>query len=87
MTTPNALSADQITEIVTAALPDAQIEMEDLTGTSDHWSMRVVSSAFEGHNRVKRHRMIYAALKEPLKGPIHALALTTLTPEEAAKAP
>ena len=35
MSTP--MSAEEITALVVAAIPDAQVEMEDLTGTSDHW--------------------------------------------------
>ena len=78
----DALSEEQITELVVASIPDAHVELEDLTGTSDHWSMRVVSQAFDGMSRIQRHRLVYAALAEPLRGPIHALALTTITPGE-----
>ena len=76
-------TSEDIIHLVNQALPDAVVELEDLTGTSDHWSMRVVSSAFEGKSRIARHRLIYSILAEPLKGPIHALALTTQTPGES----
>lgn len=79
----NALSADEITTIVKSSFPDAQVELVDLTGTSDHWSATIVTEAFDGLSRIRRHRLVNAALAEPLKGPIHALALKTLTPAEA----
>ncbi len=41
--------------------------------------------AFEGKNRVARQRLVYAALKAELDAGLHALALTTLTPEEDKK--
>lgn len=47
-----------------------------------HFHVTVVSSSFAGKPRVQRHRMVYAALAEELAGPVHALALETLTPEE-----
>jgi len=68
---------------IKAALPDAQVTLEDLTGTKDHWKARVVSAAFVGKSLVERHRLINAALAEELKGPIHALTMDTLTPDEA----
>ena len=51
------------------------------TGES-HFSVVVVSPAFAGKSRLERHRMVNAALAEELAGPVHALAVTALTPEE-----
>jgi BolA protein len=45
----------------------------------------VVSAAFAGKSRLERHRMVNTALAEELAGPVHALAVTALTPEEQAK--
>jgi stress-induced morphogen len=64
-----------------AAFPDALINLEDLTGTKDHYQARIVSSAFEGMTPVGQHQLVYAALVEEMKGPIHALALKTYTPQ------
>ena len=71
-----------IAERIRSAFPDAQVEVEDLTGTRDHWQVTVVTSAFAGKSPVQRHRMIYGLFTEELQGPIHALSLTTRTPEE-----
>jgi stress-induced morphogen len=67
------------------AFPDAEIELSDLTGTRDHYQARVVSSAFEGKNPVEQHQLVYGALREEMKGPIHALALKTYSPAAWAK--
>ncbi|MDO9598185.1 MAG: BolA family protein [Azoarcus sp.] len=48
-----------------------------------HFSLHIVSDAFRGKNTVARHRMIYAALGEMMKGEIHALAIRAQTAEEA----
>ncbi|HEY9080949.1 BolA family protein [Magnetovibrio sp.] len=48
-----------------------------------HFAVVVVSSAFEGQNRVQRQRLVYAALAEEMANNIHALELKTLTPEES----
>lgn len=78
-----ALTADQIAARIRAALPDAEVTLEDLTGTSDHWKARIVSRAFAGQSLMARHRLVNAALAAELKGPIHALTMDVLTPEEA----
>jgi stress-induced morphogen len=47
-----------------------------------HFHVRLVSASFEGVSRVERQRRIYAALREELAGPVHALSLEVLTPSE-----
>jgi stress-induced morphogen len=73
---------DAIIERIRASLPDAVVELKDLTGTEDHWEARIVSSAFTGKSMMQRHRMVNAALAEELKGPIHALTMDVKTPDE-----
>lgn len=51
-----------------------------------HFRVTIVSATFGGRSLVERHRQVNAALDELFAGRIHALALRTLTPEEAAKA-
>lgn len=55
-------------------------------GGQSHFRLLIVADAFEGLSRVARQRLVNDLLREELKGPIHALAMKTLTPEEAAKA-
>jgi stress-induced morphogen len=74
--------AEDIADKIRAALPDAKVELQDLTGTADHWKATVVSTAFAGKSLIQRHRLVMAALAEELKGPIHALTLEVKTPEE-----
>lgn len=47
-----------------------------------HFNLTIVTPAFEGCSRVTRHKMVYDVLAEELAGPVHALALKTLTPDE-----
>ena len=48
-----------------------------------HFTVTIVSPAFEGLSRVERQRRVYAALSEELAGPVHALSVKALTPGEA----
>jgi BolA protein len=54
-------------------------------GGETHFRVRIVSSHFDGLSRVERQRRVYAALAGELRDRVHALALTTLTPAEAAR--
>ncbi len=49
-----------------------------------HFKVLVVASAFAGRSRLERQRLVHAALEEELADRIHALSLTTWTPDEAA---
>ena len=51
-------------------------------GGNTHWRLTIVSRRFDGKNSVSRHRLVYEALGELMKDPIHALAITARTPEE-----
>jgi stress-induced morphogen len=76
---------DHIVTRIQAALPDARVDLEDLTGTADHWKARIVSAAFAGKTLLERHRMVMTALADEMKGPIHALTFDALTPEESSR--
>ncbi len=47
-----------------------------------HFTVHVVSAAFEGLSRVARQRLVYQALAEEMEHKIHALALRTAAPDE-----
>jgi BolA protein len=51
-------------------------------GSESHFKVTLVSEAFVGRRLVERHRAVNETLADALSGPVHALALHTLTPEE-----
>ena len=51
-------------------------------GGESHFNLTVVSGAFEGMSRVARQRAINGLLAEQLAGPVHALSIRALTPQE-----
>jgi BolA protein len=50
--------------------------------SESHFKVTVVTAEFNGKMLVARHRVLNQLLKEELEGPVHALSLNTLTPEE-----
>jgi len=81
----SAMNPADIIAKIRVVIPDAQVDLVDLTGTKDHWQATIVSDAFEGMSLLKRQRMIYGALAEEMKGPIHALSMKVLTVSQAAE--
>lgn len=78
------MSPDLIRELIETGLPGATARVSGDDGV--HFEATVVSEAFRGKLPLARHRMVYATLGSRMGGEIHALALRTLTPEEADKA-
>jgi BolA protein len=85
--------ATRIQEKLTAALSPVRLAVIDDSskhaghvgarpGGETHFTVDVVSSAFEGLSRVARQRKIYEILAEEVAGPVHALAMTVKTPKE-----
>ena len=77
------MKAEAIVAKIRARIPDARVELKDLTGTEDHWQATVISAVFSGKSLIERHRLVMAALAEEMKGPIHALTLDAKAPGEA----
>jgi stress-induced morphogen len=75
------MAAEEIKGMIKAAFPDALVEITDLAGDNNHFAARVVSSAFAGMPRVKQHQAVYNALGGKMGGVLHALQLTTATPD------
>ncbi|HEX8222726.1 MAG TPA: BolA family transcriptional regulator [Allosphingosinicella sp.] len=76
-----AMAAEEIEELIRAGIPDARVEITDLAGDGDHYAARVVSESFRGQPRVKQHQRVYEALGGRMGGALHALQLSTATPD------
>ncbi|MEO0499791.1 MAG: BolA/IbaG family iron-sulfur metabolism protein [Pseudomonadota bacterium] len=75
------MAAADIVRLIEENIDGARVEMTDLAGDNDHWAATVTAPAFKGLSRVKQHQMVYAALGGRMGGELHALQLTTKTPE------
>ncbi len=86
--------ADRIRSKLEAALSPVRLDIQDDSakhsghsgareGGESHFSVLIVSDAFEGLNRVARQRRVNTVLAEELAGPVHALSIQAKTPAEA----
>ena len=57
----------------------------DVEGDGRHFYATIVSEAFDGLSRVRRHQLVYGVLGDRMRAEIHALSMKTLTPAEWAE--
>lgn len=88
--------AERIADRLRAGFAPAEVSVQDDSyrhaghagarpGGETHYSVLVVSPAFQGMTRVARSRAVHEALAAEFEGGLHALALTLRTPEEAGR--
>ena len=73
---------DEVRGLIERALPGAEVEIVDETGTGDHLRATVAAPQFRGLGTIDQHRLVKRAVQERMDdGSIHALSLNT-TPAE-----
>lgn len=77
------MTPEEVETIIESNVPDATAEVGQPRGVDDddHLAATVVSPAFEGKSLVEQHDMVYDALDDHMTTDIHAVELTTRTPE------
>ncbi len=73
------MSTDVLRALLEETFPDAShVDVQDRTGTGDHFQVTVASPRFAGLSLVEQHRLVYDALAAPLgDGTIHELRIKT----------
>ena len=69
-----------IEELIRQGLECTHVEVRGDDGV--HFEALIVSPAFAGLARVRRHQLVYAALGDRMREEIHALSMQTLSPDE-----
>jgi len=76
----------EVAQLIKQGIPGAQVQVEDMTGTGDHFQILVVSPIFKGKMLIDQHRLVQQALKEAMDdGRIHAVHIKTQTDVPAKK--
>jgi len=73
------ITVEEVEELLEAEFPGDEIEVEDMTGTSDHFAVFVASKRFAGLGLLDQHRLVHKACQEHMGGAIHALKIKTVT--------
>ena len=76
---------EEVKNEIQSQLPDAYIEVSDMTGTMDHLEILVVTDFFKNKSRIEQHQTIMDILKDLLKEKVHAVKIKTLTKDRYQK--
>ena len=67
----------KLEELIKNKFPNANILVEDLAGDNNHYSVSIVSSAFNGLSRIQQHQLVYKSLDGLMDNELHAMQLKT----------
>ena len=73
-----SLKLEEIKNLIKNAMPDAEIQIQDLAGDNNHYSATIKSKIFSGKSKIEQHKLVYKALKGKMGNELHALALSTM---------
>ena len=71
------MDPQKVEQMVKTVFPEAKVEVNDMTGTGDHFDIRVTSKKFEGKTLIEQHQMVHKALEAEMDRGIHAVRITT----------
>jgi stress-induced morphogen len=74
------MTPEMLKHLLEQSFPGDPVKVFDLTGTSDHFEVQIVSDQFEGKSLIEQHKLVHAACGEHLTTTIHALKIKTRTP-------
>lgn len=72
-----AIKKSELEYIILQSFPNATIEITDLAGDEDHYSLSIIDKSFDGLSLIKQHKMVKEALKEVLSTKLHAITIKT----------
>ena len=72
------LAQQELAKLLQEKFPEAKIEIVDLAGDSDHYSVTITDKIFSQKTRVAQHKIVNEALKGILGTTLHALQIKTV---------
>jgi acid stress-induced BolA-like protein IbaG/YrbA len=74
------MTADEVTNMILAGLPGAQVRVQ--TDDDTHFEAVVIAQQFEGKRPLQRHQLVYSGLGARMGREVHALSIQAFTPAE-----
>jgi stress-induced morphogen len=71
------ISQKNLHSLIAKTFPKAKIEITDLMGDDNHYSVTIIDQSFVGKTRVEQHKMVNESLKGCLGDVLHAMQLKT----------
>lgn len=73
------IAKKDLENILRDKFPKAKVEVVDLAGDDDHYSVTIIDKIFAGKTRIAQHKLVNEALGDIIKTQLHAMQLKTLS--------
>jgi stress-induced morphogen len=74
-----SMKSSELQSLIQNALPDSIIEIKDLAGDDNHYSITIKSEQFKNKSRLEQHQIVYSALQDKMGTILHALQIKTIS--------
>jgi stress-induced morphogen len=74
------ITQTDLNSLIKKSFPEAKIEIIDLAGDDDHYSVTIIDKSFSKKTRIEQHKMVNKALSGLLGSTLHAMQLKTSAP-------
>ncbi len=72
------MKPEDLEQRLSNSFPESEVLVADLTGTQDHYEVRIIAPQFQGMSRMEQHKAVMNVFDPELKsGEIHALTIKT----------
>ena len=71
------ISKKELTSILYESFPDATIDLKDLAGDQNHYSLEINDVSFKNIPLMSQHKLVNTALSEILQSRLHAITIKT----------
>ena len=72
-----AIKIEELKSLIMEGIPDADVEVKDLMGDSNHYEAKIISGKFNNLNKIEQHKLVYKCLKGKMGNELHALSIVT----------
>ena len=73
-----AIAKSELELILKKSFPAAIIELHDLAGDEDHYSLIIKDESFNNLTIINQHKLVKESLKEVLHKKLHAITIKTI---------
>ncbi len=72
------ITQQDLQKILQQKFPNGEIQIVDLAGDNDHYSVTIIDEIFAGKTRIMQHKLVNEALGDVIKKQLHAMQLKTI---------
>ena len=73
------MTRSELENLIIQSFPRAIIDIQDLAGDDNHYSISIKSELFRDKTKLEQHQLVYRALQEKMGTKLHALQIKTIS--------